>query len=108
MLWVIRWTDFRTFKDHSIVVEAESQEAAEAVARKRRVMPTYLAPASEADVQAAREEQRLWKYGSEGSFECFGQPVGGLQVAFLVLLGISTIGILLQVTGILASVRLAL
>ena len=108
MLWVIRWTDFRTFKEHSMVVEADSREAAEAIARKRRVTPTYIGSADEADVQAARDDRRLWRYESEEPLALMGHPIGRFQVACLLLLGVSTIGVLLQVTGLLASVRLAL
>jgi|SRR5688500_618007 hypothetical protein len=108
MMWVIRWTDFRTFKEHAMVVEADSREAAEAIARKRRVTPTFVGQADDTDVQAARAERTLWRYESEDPLACFGRPVGGLQVACLITLGVSTIGVLLQVTGLLASVKLAL
>ena len=108
MLWVIRWTDFRTFKEHAMVVEADSREAAEAIARKRRVTPTYIGQADDADVQAARTERQLWRYDAEEPLAVFGRPVGAFQIACLIALGVSTIGILLQVTGLLASVRLAL
>ena len=107
MMWVIRWTDFRTFKEHAMVVEAETREAAEEIARKRRVTPTYIGAADESDVQAARAERKLWRCESD-ELACFGRPVGGLQIACLIVLGISTIGVLLQVTGLLASVKLAL
>lgn len=108
MLWVIRWTDFRTFKEHAMVVEADSREAAEEIARKRRVTPTFIGRADETDVQAARTERRLWRYEAEDSLACFGRPVGGLQIACLIALGVSTIGVLLQVTGLLANVKISL
>ena len=109
MFWVIRWTDFRTFVDHSIVVEAESRAQAETIALKRSIQPVFIGPADDADVAEARATKRLWRYTQPNSrWTVFGRAIGAPQVACLMLLGVSTIGVILQSAGMLASVRLAI
>jgi hypothetical protein len=107
MFWVIRWTDFRTFVDHSIVVEAETRADAETIALKRNIQPVFLGPAEDGDVAEARATQRLWRYTPEPSpWQVFGRPIKPMQVACLMLLGVSTIGVLLQSAGLLAGTRI--
>jgi hypothetical protein len=91
MRWIIRWTDFRTFRDHEAIVHADSREAAEAIAGERKMTVTYLGPADHG------------AEGSRGSLSCLSEPVGTLQVVSLVSCGIATIGILLQAAGMLSS-----
>jgi hypothetical protein len=92
MRWLIRWTDFRTFRDYETIVNADSREEAKAIADERKIPVTYVGPADGEDGQALG-----------ASLSCMGQPLRTLHVVSLMLCGMATIGILLQSGGMLAS-----
>ena len=102
MFWVIRWTDAKTGQDQAIVVEAESRASAETTALKRNIPVVHLGEADDADVTAAREANLLWRYTQESSWSCFGQPVGTMQLACLMICGVATIGALLRSASLMA------
>ena len=106
MFWVIRWTEPKTGQDQAIVVEAESRARAETTALKRGIPVIHLGEADEADINAAREANLLWRYTPDSRWTCFGQPLGNSQLAFLMISGICTIGVLLQTAGVLKSFML--
>ena len=107
MFWVIRWTDAKTGDDQAIVIEAESRAGAETTALKRNIPVVHLGPADDADVVAARAANLLWRYTPEGTgWTCFGYPVGPTQLAFFMLCGVCTIGVLLQSAGVLMPLSL--
>ncbi len=103
MFWVIRWTDLKTGQDLAFVVEAQSRAAAETVALKRDIPLVFLGPADDADIAAARQAKRLWRYTRDAGRRCFGRPIGGRQLACVMLCGVWTIGVLLQSAGVLAA-----
>ncbi|HEV2292702.1 MAG TPA: hypothetical protein VGR35_02540 [Tepidisphaeraceae bacterium] len=108
MYWIIRWTD-REGDDQAIVVEAESRVVAWTIALKRDIPVVVVEEASDSDVAAARDANRLWQYTRPAQHMCFGRPVATRQVACLMLCGVWTIGALLQSSGVLAfSLRLPL
>ena len=92
MRWVIRWTDFRTFRDYETVVDADSREEAEAIASERRITVTSVEPMGDDDAVPSGVPLSL-----------FGRPLRAMQVASLMLCGIATIGVLLQSGGVLAN-----
>ena len=106
MFWVIRWTDPKSGQDQAIVVEAESRAAAETTAVKRNIPVVHLGEADDTDITAAREANLLWRYTPDMSWKCFGQPVGTIQLACLMFLGVTTIGVLLQSAGVLLPLAL--
>src|SRR5262245_59796006 len=106
MFWVIRWSDLKTNEDHAIVVEAESIVAAKTIALKRDIPVVHMGEASDAEVAAAREANRLWRYTRPPGRRCFGQPVSSGQLACLMLCGIWTIGVILQADGLMMRVPL--
>jgi len=101
MYWVIRWSDPKTGQDQAIVVEAESRTSAETTALKRGIPVVHLGEADDADIATAREANLLWRYTQEARWTCFGQPIGNMQLAFLMVCGVCTIGALLQSYGVL-------
>ncbi len=102
MFWIIRWTD-RQGDDQSIVVEARSRVVAWTIALKRDIPVVVVEPAGDADVAAARDAKRLWRYTRDAQHRCFGRPVAARQLACLLLCGMWTIGVLLQTGGVLAA-----
>ena len=107
MFWVIRWTDAKTGDDQAIVIEAETRAGAETTALKRNIPVVHLGPADDGDVATAREANLLWRYTPQYAGQtCFGHPVGPMQVAFFMLCGVCTIGVLLQVGGVLMPLSL--
>jgi hypothetical protein len=96
MFWVIRWSDLKTNDDHFIVVEAKSMVSARTFALKRDIPVVYVGEASDAEVEAAREANALWRYTRPTGRRCFGHPVSSAQVACLMLCGIWTIEVLLR------------
>jgi hypothetical protein len=92
MRWLIRWTDFRTFRDQETIVNAGSREEAEAIAGQRQIPVTYIGPADGGEVDAGGPE-----------FSCLGHPVGQLHVVALMACGVGTIGVLLHAAGMLSS-----
>ncbi|MGB7159031.1 MAG: hypothetical protein WBD40_13260 [Tepidisphaeraceae bacterium] len=101
MFWVIRWTDLKSGEDQAFVVEARSRAAAETIALKRDIPVVFLGEADDADIKAAREAKRLWRYTRETGRKCFGRPIGPRQLACIMLCGVWTIGVLLQSGGVL-------
>jgi hypothetical protein len=97
MRWIIRWTDFRTFQDYETVVDADSREAAEAIAGERRITVTSVEPVG--DDGAAPSGVPL---------SLLGRPLRAMQVASLMLCGLATIGVLLQSAGMLSPVWMPL
>jgi hypothetical protein len=102
MFWVIRWSDLKTNDDHFIVVEAESRVAARTIAIKRDIPVVHMAEANDAEVEAAREANLLWRYTRPPGRRCFGQPVSSGQLACLMLCGIWTIAVILQSYGVVS------
>ena len=92
MRWTIRWTDFRTFRDYEMVVDADSREEAEAIARERRITVTYVGPTGDDDAAPPGP-----------SLSLLGKPLRAMQVASLMLCGVATIGVLLQSAGVLSN-----
>lgn len=109
MLWVIRWTDAHDGNDKAIVVEARSAAEAEYMGLKRGIPIVFLGEASRADVAEARKAGLLWKHSPTPRYTCFGRPVKPLQIAALLLLGVTTMSLHLapvvspMVTPIVAS-----
>ena len=97
MRWLIRWTDFRTFRDYETIIDADSREAAEAVARERRITLTYLEPVDgDENIDAKSLGVRLsW------SLSFLGKPLRTPQVVALLLCALATVGVLLQAVGVL-------
>ena len=103
MLWVIRWTDTNDGNDKAIVVEARSPAEAEYMGLKRGIPIVFLGEASDRDVAEARRAGLLWKHSTPTArYTCFGQPVKPLQMAALLLLGVTTIS--LHLTPVVATV----
>jgi len=92
MRWIIRWTDFRTFRDYEMVVDADCREQAEAVARERRITVTSVEPMGDDDAASSSVPLSL-----------LGKPLRAMQVASLMLCGITTIGVLLHSAGMLSN-----
>jgi hypothetical protein len=92
MRWTIRWTDFRTFRDYEMFVDADSREQAEAAARERRITVTSVEPMGDDDAVPSGVPLTL-----------LGRPLRAMQVASLMLCGITTIGVLLHSAGMLSS-----
>jgi len=90
MLWVVRGTYGHTGEDVSIVVEAETRAEAEYMAIRRSIPVVIVGPATAEDVTAARETHQLYISRPEQWYTCFGQPVGGFQLACLMLCGVFT------------------
>jgi hypothetical protein len=88
--WLIRWTDFRTFRDYETIVNADSREEAEAVAGERRMSVTFVGPVDEEGDPVVE-------------LSVFGQPVAAPQVVSLMMCGLATIGVLLQSLGMLSN-----
>ena len=101
MFWVIRWTNAQG-NDQSVVIEAQSKVIAETIALKRDIPVVFIGEADAAEVEAAREARLLWRSTPQVAVQtCFGRPVHARQLACLILCGVWTIGVLLQVGGIL-------
>ncbi len=90
MFWTIRWTDSGKQEDRWVVLEAESQSAAEAWGWKRGVPVVSLAEATPLERAQARKLGLLRKYTPEAAYTCFGRVVGQGQVAVFMLCGIAT------------------
>ena len=97
MRWTIRWTDFRTFRDYEMVVDADSREEAEAIAAERRITVTCVEPIGDDDAAPPTVPLSL-----------LGKPLRAMHVASLMLCGVATIGVLLQSAGMLSPVRIPL
>lgn len=95
MFWVIRWTDEQTDRDLAAVVEADSRDAAEAIARAANVPFIFIARASRTDIEDA-QAGRLATLDSPASapaassYTCLGRPLAPAQLAALLLLGVAT------------------
>jgi hypothetical protein len=96
MFWVIRWSDLKTNEDHFAVVEAESIVSARTFAIKRDIPVVYMGEANDAEVDAAREANVLWRYTRPTGWRCFGQQVNSAQLTCLMLCGIWTIGVIMR------------
>ena len=92
MRWTIRCTDFRTFRDYEMIVDADSREQAEAIAAERRITVTSVEPMGDEDAAAAGAALTL-----------LGKPLRAFQVASLMLCGVATIGVLLHSAGMLSN-----
>ena len=93
MRWLIRSTDFRTFQESETIIDADTREAAEAVARERRLTVTSVEPLDGDDASASRDATL--------SLSFLGKPLRKLQLVSLMLCGLATIGVLLQSGGVL-------
>lgn len=96
MLWVIRGTDEHTQQDLSVVVEAKTRAEAECFALKRGLPVVFIGPASDIDVETAKEAKLLWAYTPKSRYSCFGQVVSHGQLACLMLCGLATIALHLR------------
>ena len=95
MFWVIRWVE--NGADQAVVIEAASRAAAECSALKRNIPVVFVGEADADDIHEARQTKRLWKYSADASrHRCFGKPVGGVQLACLMMLGVLTAGLHVQ------------
>jgi hypothetical protein len=90
MFWTIRWTDSGKQEDRWVVLEAESQSAAEAWGWKRGVPVISLAEATPVERAQARKAGLLRKYTPEPKYVCCGRPVGQGQLVIFMLLGVAT------------------
>ena len=93
MMWVIRGTNTNSGEDFAMVVEANSQAAAECWALKRSVPVVCISEACEDDVAQAKRTHQLWKYTAEPRYTCFGRPVAMKQIACLLICGVLTMGL---------------
>ena len=78
-------------EDVCLVIEAPNQLAAECFATKRGIEVIVVAEATPGDIVDARAAERLWRYTPEPRLKCFGRPVGHLQAALFVVLGLATV-----------------
>src|SRR5215207_11011152 len=90
MFWTIRWTDSQKQEDRWVVLEAESQSAAEAWGWKRGVPVVSLAESTPLERAQARKAGLLRKYTAEPRYVCCGHPVSNLQLAFILVSGVAT------------------
>ena len=91
MYWVARWTDEKSDRDMAAVFEAATRGDAEALARGRCIPYIFIARATQSDIAEAHGIG----YAGEGDWSsqrhtCLGRPVGGFQLATLLLAGIAT------------------
>ena len=96
MFWVIRWSDLQTNEDRFVVMEAKSMAVARTFALKRDIPVVFVGEASDAEINAARKANLLWRYTRPNGRRCFGRPVTSGQLACLMLCGIWTIGVILR------------
>ena len=94
MFWVIRWVE--NGQDKAAVIEAASRAAAECSALKRNIPVVFVGEADADDIHTARRGKTLWKYTPDSRHRCFGRPVGSLQLACFMLLGVMTAGLHVQ------------
>jgi hypothetical protein len=90
MFWTIRWTDSGKQEDRWVVLEAESQSAAEAWGWKRGVPVESLGEATPQEHTLARKTGLLRKYTPEPKYMCCGHAVGSYQLAIFILCGVAT------------------
>jgi hypothetical protein len=90
MFWTIRWTDSQKQEDRWVVLEAESQSAAEAWGWKRGVPVVSLSESTPLERAQARKAGLLRKYTPEPRYVCCGQQVGNWQLAFIMVCGVAT------------------
>lgn len=90
MLWTVRGTYQDTEEDVSIVIEAETSAEAQYMAQRKSFPVVIVEPASDEDVRIARKAKRLYMWQPKPRHTCFGRPVGGFQLACLMLCGVFT------------------
>jgi hypothetical protein len=97
MRWLVRSTDFRTFRDSETIIDADTREQAEAIARDRRMTVTSV------EALDGGDNDNVEPWGMTLSLSFLGKPLRKLQLASLMLCGVATIGVLLQAGGMLAN-----
>lgn len=96
MLWAVRGTLRETNQDVTLVVEAQTRDAAEYMGLRRNIPVIIVEQATEFDIAEARRNHRLFRYTPEESYKAFGRPVRKLELAGLVACGVLTILLLLR------------
>lgn len=88
-LWTVRGVN--RGEDICLVIEAPTETAADCFASKRGIDVVVLTQATQAEIVAAAESGRLWRYTRDARLKCFGRPVKHVQAACLVLCGLATV-----------------
>ena len=101
MNWVIRWTDEPTDQDMSAVIEAPTRDAAVMIATAQGLPTLFVARATQSDIAESRRVRPRRAGTFDGlaptpasatatGYTCLGRPLGGVQVAAILLAGVAT------------------